>query len=238
MRKINQFLIIGVLSSQLLTGCVPAALVAGAAVGGVVVYDRRSLRESFVDREITRRSLYALRNTKALAGKSHLSVAADNRVVLLTGQAQTPELKALAKQVVSSVPNIKKIYNEIQVSGNNSFMDRTNDSWITTKVKTAMLREKGLKSSDIKVVTESGVVYLMGTVTRSQVDLATRVVRRVGGVKMVVKIFQYEQADQVAANDSGSAQYADAGNAATGNNEPSTAQANLAPAEAPTQGQA
>ena len=70
-------------------------------------------------------------------------------------------------------------------------MSRTNDSWITTKVKTAMLREKGLKSSHIKVVTEGATVYLRGRVSRDQADLATSVARRVGGVRMVVKIFEY-----------------------------------------------
>lgn len=236
MRNIKKLMVLGLLSSQLLTGCVPVALVAGAAVGGVVVYDRRTLRESFIDREITRRSLYTLRNTAALNGKSHISVATDNRVVLLTGQAQTPELKSLAKQVVSNVPNIKKVYNEIQVAGKNSMMDRTNDSWITTKVKTAMLREKGLKSSDIKVVTESGVVYLMGKVTRDQADLATRVSRRVGGVKMVVKLFQYEQAQQLSANQANTEQYAAATNDAPADNASATTQLAQAPTSPPTQG--
>ena len=193
MQHFKKTLVLVLLFSQLLTGCIPVALVAGATAGGVAVYDRRSLREGFVDREITRRCLYAIRNTNELDGRSHISVATENQVVLLVGQAQTPELKALAKQAISNVPNIKKVYNEIQVSGANSMMNRTSDSWMTTKVKTAMLREKNLKSSDIKVVTEAGTVYLMGRVTRDQADLATRVARRVGGVKMVVKVFQYQQ---------------------------------------------
>ncbi|OGT54936.1 MAG: hypothetical protein A3F17_01695 [Gammaproteobacteria bacterium RIFCSPHIGHO2_12_FULL_41_15] len=191
MRHLKKKLALILLSTQLITGCVPVALVAGATAGGVAVYDRRSLREAFVDQEITRRCLYALRNTKALQGHAHFSITSDNQIVLLVGQAQTPDLKALAKQVISDVPNIKKIYNEIQVAGANSLMSRTNDSWITTKVKTAMLREKGLKSSHIKVVTEGATVYLMGRVSRDQADLATSVARRVGGVRMVVKIFEY-----------------------------------------------
>ncbi len=201
MRRLRNFLLIIFFSSQLLTGCVPAALVVGAAAGGAAVYDRRTIKEAYIDRQITRRCLFAIRNTQELKGKSHISVATENRIVLLVGQVQTPELKQLAEQAVSTVPNVKRVYNEIKIAGANSLMERSNDTWITTKVKTALLRERNLKSSEIKVVTEDGTAYLMGRVSRDQADLATRVARRVGGVKMVVKVFEYTTPPAVAVDE-------------------------------------
>src|SRR5262249_27678907 len=96
-----------------------------------------------------------------------------------------------AYNLVNNIPHIKRIYNEVVITQPTSNMVRSKDTWITTKVVTKMLAEKGLRSTQIKVVTENSVVYLMGLVTHSQGNLAAVVASQVSGVTQVVKLFEY-----------------------------------------------
>ena len=172
-----------------LSGCVIGAFVVGAAAGGAIIYDKRSVKEQLSDRKISELSEQRIDKDKELAEKSHISIATFHRVVLMVGQVQTPELKDRAYEIVSGVPGVKRIFNELVISDKINYLLRTDDHWITTKAKTQMLATSGLHSSDIKVVTEDGVVYLMGHVTHRQGDLATQVAREVPGVVKVVRGF-------------------------------------------------
>ncbi len=178
-----------------LYGCVPTVLVAaGAAAGASVAEDNRSIKTMLQDRHAAQTAQNMINDDKPLDARSHISVVVYNHVGLLVGQAQTPELRERAYKLVEKVPNINRIYNEIAVAGPTSMLQRTNDTWLTTKVRTAMLTAKGLRSNDIKVVTEDNVVYLMGLTDQAQAKKATEVARRVKGVTKVVKVFQYSQA--------------------------------------------
>jgi osmotically-inducible protein OsmY len=178
------------LASLLLTGCVPAAFVAGAAAGGAVIYDKRSLKTMTQDSQTTFDTTSQIEQNPQFKG-AHIVVATFNHIVLLTGQAPTQELSQQAYTEVAAFPHVKRVYNEITVGPATSNMQRSKDTWITTKIKTAMLAEKGLQSSQIKVVTENNVVYLMGMVTRSQGHLAALVASKISGVQQVVKLFEY-----------------------------------------------
>lgn len=181
-----------VLFTIFLTGCMPAALVAaGATAGGAVIYDQRSFKTMAQDRGVTQKALSKLRRIPALKGTSHISLATFNHVVLMVGQTETPEERQLAYDAISKLPNVQRIYNEISIGKPTSFGRRTGDSWITTKIKSAMLAKPGLHSTQIKVMTENGNVYLMGIVSRKQAKLAADLSRRISGVHKVVKVFQY-----------------------------------------------
>ena len=177
-----------------LTGCVPAALVAGAAggaVGGAIVYDKRGIKTMVSDQNISQQASSKIYNDTELRTQAHIVVTSFNRIVLVVGQAPTAELRDRAIALVQSVPNVRRVYNEITIEPPTSASQRAEDTWITTKAKSEMLARKGLQSTQIKVLTENGVVYLMGVVTPSQGDLAADVVRRVSGVQQVVKLFEY-----------------------------------------------
>jgi len=178
-----------------LTACVPLLLVGGGAtVGGAVVYDKRSTVTMASDRDNASRALAALYNDPEIKSQTHITVAVFNRLLLLVGQAPTPALRDRAYQiVVNTAPKVKRIYNEITVQPSLSSAEASNDTWLTTKVKSAMLAEKGLGSTQIKVVTENKSVYLMGLTTPKQADLAAVVASQVSGVARVVKLFEYEQ---------------------------------------------
>lgn len=189
MKKI--ILILFTISTLFLSGCLPAVFVAGATAGGVVVQDRRSFQTILQDKKITCQSLMRLNSDKRLKDQSHISVTTFNRIVLLVGEANTPEIRACAYELVKAVPNIRRINNEITVGQSLSTAECSADAWITTKVKTAMIREKGLRSTQIKVLTEDAVVYLMGLVKHAQAELAIEVARTVKGVQKVVTLFEY-----------------------------------------------
>jgi len=136
--------------------------------------------------------------TRVNIGKAHpalkaanIDVVSFNGVVLLTGQVPSNELRNLAGATAQQVHSVRQVYNEIQVRGTTSMLARTSDTWLTTKVKSALLTDKEIDSGRIKVVTENGVVYLMGLLTRQEAENAAEKTRTVGGVQKVVKAVEY-----------------------------------------------
>ncbi|WP_210396728.1 BON domain-containing protein [Motiliproteus sediminis] len=147
---------------------------------------------SFIDDEIIEtKSLVNLNKVSEQLKNAHLSVVSYNGVVLLAGQVATEQARQLAEKTVREVRKVRVVHNELTVSGPTSAIVRTNDAWLTTKLKTKMLAEKNLDSGSIKVVTENGVVYLLGLVRRIDADHAVAVARGTSGVQKVVKMFEY-----------------------------------------------
>ncbi len=122
---------------------------------------------------------------------SHIVVSSYNGIVLLAGQTPRAELKALAEQTAGQVQRVKRVHNELQVMQPSSILARNNDAWLTTKIKTQMLADVNVPSSRIKVITENGIVYLLGLVTNGEAASATNVVQSVSGVQKIVKLFEY-----------------------------------------------
>lgn len=190
MKKIRLGILLAMIS-LCLQGCI---FVAGAAAGAAaiaVVYDHRTITNTLTDTRIANHIYDKIRLEPGLKDKSHVEVTVFNRVVLLTGETPTAELRALAGQLAHHSPGVTRIYNQIVISGPTSTLIRTSDSWITTKIKGQMLANERLKSGSIKVVTENGTVYLMGIVSRSQAAIAVDIARQVSGVQRVMKAFQY-----------------------------------------------
>lgn len=122
---------------------------------------------------------------------SHIVVTSYNGVVLLAGQTPRADLKTLAEQAAGEVQRVKKVHNEIQVLAPSSLLARNNDAWLTTKIKTQMLADSAIPGSRIKVVTENGIVYLLGLLTQAEATRATNLVQGVSGVQKIVKLFEY-----------------------------------------------
>ncbi|MEC8587625.1 MAG: BON domain-containing protein [Pseudomonadota bacterium] len=133
-----------------------------------------------------------MRSQEPAFKKSNFSVISHNGVVLLVGQVESDFLRARATEVASKASaKIKRIHNELEVAGKTGFLSRSNDAWITTKIRTLMLTDKDVPASQVKVVTENGVVYLMGLVSQPEGDSAANLARNVSGVAKVVKVFEY-----------------------------------------------
>jgi len=174
----------------LVNGC--AALWATTAVVGTdMATDRRTTGIYIEDQNIELKANSAISDDEELSDKADITTTSFNRVVLITGQAPTAELKRRASAIVRQVDNIKTVHNEIKVIAPDSFLSSTGDAWITTKAKSLLLAEDELTSHHIKVITENGDLFLMGLVTRDEAAKAIAVVREIDGVETVVEVFEY-----------------------------------------------
>ncbi|MFM0335015.1 BON domain-containing protein [Paraburkholderia fungorum] len=182
--------------SATLQGCF---LAVGAAAGGgaLVATDRRTLGAQTEDRELQVKALSQI--TQNLPDAAHVNVAVFNRRVLLTGEVPGEVSKQRAESVVRGLNNVNTIVNELTIAPASSFSSRTNDTYLETRVKTALIAEKNISANDFKVVAERGSVYLMGLVTMDEGNRGADVASRVPGVTQVVKVFQYIQPQEAAA---------------------------------------
>ena len=180
--------VIVVASVAQLVGCAPL-LLGGAVVGGtMIVTDRRSSATQLEDQLIEVKANSRIREVVGERGRA--SSTSYNRLVLLTGDVVTEADKAAIEQAVSKVDNVKSVVNELAVMGSLSLGSRTNDALISTKVKTSIVDTKDLYANSVKVVTERGVVYLLGRVTEREATQAANVARGVTGVQKVVRVFE------------------------------------------------
>jgi len=172
----------------LLQGC-PAVIIGGGAAAVSSLEDRRSTGTQMDDGAIESRA--AQRISQGVGERAHVNVTAFNRAVLLTGEAWDEATRAEVEKIVAAVGNVRSVTNEVQVSGVSSTGSRANDTALTAKVKGRFLGSKDFNPLHVKVVTEQGVVYLLGLVTETEAEAATELARTTGGVRKVVKVFEY-----------------------------------------------
>ncbi len=180
-------------STLALSGCIGLAAT-GVAVGTMAALDRRTVGAQAEDQAIELKAAAQLREQIEQAGG--ISVTSFNRKVLLTGQVASAQDKRKAEQIVAGIDNVRSVHNELQVLGRPSFTTSAADTAITARVKTALLEARDLQANTIKVITESGTVYLLGLVTRREADRAAQVASTVAGVQRVVTVFELITEDQ------------------------------------------
>jgi osmotically-inducible protein OsmY len=192
MKPLNALLVVS-LTTSLLYGCA-AAVVGGAATGATAAHDRRTIGTFIDDEGIELKARLAIFDDKELNSHIHINIISINGVVLLVGQAPTEAERQKAAELTIAIPKVRLVHNEMTVAAPNSYMTRSSDSLITAKVKTSLFNIKELKEFDptrVKVVTENGIVYLMGILTHTEADAVTDAARQVGGVQKIVKLFEY-----------------------------------------------
>lgn len=123
--------------------------------------------------------------------RAHLDVTSFNGIMLITGQVASQKLVGAASQAVEGMRNVTQVHNELEVAGPTSLIVRTGDNWLTTKIKSSMMVSSETDANRIKVVTENGVVYLLGLLTREEAEAAVRLTRKSYGVQKIVKVFEY-----------------------------------------------
>ncbi|MCX7177212.1 MAG: BON domain-containing protein [Proteobacteria bacterium] len=170
-----------------LVGCFGAAAV-GMGAGVMLAVDRRPTETVLTDEGIEVRG--ANRVNAKFGDRAHVNIISFNRNVLLTGEVADAAAKAEAEKLLSGVPNVKAISNELQVSGVSSLGVRSNDAYITSKVKARFVDASQFSANHVKVVTEAGTVFLIGLVTQREADAAVEVARTTGGVMKVIRMFE------------------------------------------------
>lgn len=152
---------------------------------------KRSMGMRIDDRQLETIATVNIKRAHERLDQAPISVHSYNGVVLLTGQVPNRELRRTAGETVSKIHSVRQVHNELEVEEATSFLSRTNDAWLTTKVKTQLLASRDVEGGRVRVITENGAVYLMGLVSRAEADTVTEIVRHTGGVKKVVRVFEY-----------------------------------------------
>ena len=185
--SVGTLILVAALGTQL-TACVPV-VAGGAAAGGLVAADRRSTGAYLEDQEIELKAEKAISDN--LKENVHANVTSYNRRVLITGEVSNEANKAKAESLVKPIQNVNRINNQLVIGANSTISSRTNDTYITSKVKTKFISENKFAANLVKVVTENGTVFLMGMVTHKEGDDAAEIASKVSDVKKVVKDFEY-----------------------------------------------
>ena len=172
-----------------LSGCVP--LVVGAAVGGtaLVATDRRSVGAQ-ADDEAIEIKISNIRNSR-WGDAVHVNVTSYNGVVLLCGEAPDQAIKDNLAEIARTTDRVRRVHNEVVIGPDTPMSERTNDTYVTSKVKARFVEQTTFSATHVKVVTERGVVYLMGLVRKDEGDAAGRIASTTSGVVRVVKLFEY-----------------------------------------------
>lgn len=180
-------LLLGATVLPALQGCFPM-VAAGVTTGVLATMDRRSLGTQTEDESIEWKS--SSRVGDKLGEKAHLNFTSFNRKVLMTGEVPSSGDKAEAERIVTGITNVQGVYNELTVGPVSSYSERSNDSFITSKVKSRSVDSGKFNPVHVKVVTEAGVVFLLGMVTQPEADSAIGVARTTAGVKKVVTLLE------------------------------------------------
>ena len=172
-----------------LQGCVAATAV-GVAAGASVASDERSIGNIIDDQTIEVVAHNELAKHEGLSENTNLQVVSFNGTVLIVGQAPNNYLRDLAIKTVNGVEGVVQVHNQIKIGNKTSITTRTNDVWLTSKVKTALFADETIAGNKVKVVTENGEVFLMGLLTASEADTAVDITRNLSGVNRVYKLFE------------------------------------------------
>ena len=170
------------------SACVPVALVGGAVAGGTLLMsaDRRSGDTQTADRNIEAGAQEAI--VKLLPGRGHVNINSYYRKVLITGEVPTAQDKQAVETAVRALPNVATVVSDLAVMPDSNALQRSNDSLITSKVRTRLVGTNGIPAGSVKVFTERGATYIMGRLTADEAQRVTDLVAQTDGVQRVVRV--------------------------------------------------
>ena len=186
-KRLIAALLLGAITLLALQGCFPV-VAAGVGTGVAATLDRRTLGTQTEDESIEWKA--GSRVGDKLKDRGHFNFTSYNRKVLVSGEVVSEEVKSEVERIVASIPNVQAVYNELVVGPSSSLSNRSNDAFITSKVKSRSIDAGKFNPLHIKVVTEAGTVFLLGMVTQAEADAAINVARTTAGVRKVVPLME------------------------------------------------
>ena len=189
MKRASWSVILALTAIIFVQGCAPLVIGAGVGAGIFVSEDRRSSGTMLEDQVIERKISNLISET--YESQARVGVTSYNRVVLLVGQVPSETAKNDIGLMALETQNVRTVQNEIAIAGTSSFVSRSGDALLTSKVKTRLMNSEDVSANNVKVVTNNDTVYLMGLVTRAEAAAATQTAATTSGVQRVVKVFEY-----------------------------------------------
>lgn len=188
--NIDYKIILILFATSLLCGCAVAVLpIVGTTI--LLSEDRRTVGTVIEDQNIELKIANQLFIDQKIKGNSHVNVTSYEKIVLVTGEADTEEIKQRIIDIIRYIRHVEHVYDELTIAEPSSLVSRSKDTLLGLKAKTKLIQMKDINALHIKVVVEKGVIYLMGLVTKSEGEIATEYVRQISGVKQVVQLFEY-----------------------------------------------
>ena len=178
-----------------LTACIPLVIGGAAAGGALVATDRRTSGAQLEDEGIELRANSRIRSS--VGDQTHVNVTSYNRQALITGEAPNEQQKQLVEQIVRGTDNVNSVVNEMTIGPVSSLSRRSQDAYISGRIKASILDSKDLFLNAFKVFTENGTVYLMGRVTQREADRVTSIARSTSGVSKVIRVFEIVTEDEL-----------------------------------------
>jgi osmotically-inducible protein OsmY len=163
-----------------------------ATLSSCIFMERRTAGSYVDDGNIETKIRTYVQTDNAVRPDTHISTVSYNGIVLLTGEVPNAKVRQLVVDYAKQTAGVNKVVDEMRIAGTAGFGSRTNDTWITTKVKSSLFGKTGFDVDRIKVLTESSVVYLMGIVTKEEAERAVAITRQIDGVSRVVKVFEFQ----------------------------------------------
>jgi osmotically-inducible protein OsmY len=191
----SRLMLAGVLAAAVLQAGCAAVAVTGISMGALSIADRRTVGTQAEDQGI---EFKAMQHLSKLDPMANVSATSFNRKLLLTGQVPDDKTRREAAAIASRIEQVRNVHNELAIGFTATVATRAKDSSITAQVKARLFDAKDLQANTIKVITESGVVYLMGIVTRAEGEHAAKLASLVSGVRRVVTVFEYVSPDELA----------------------------------------
>ncbi|HSW69734.1 MAG TPA: BON domain-containing protein [Gammaproteobacteria bacterium] len=187
------------LTSSLMIIFLQSCAMNAAVTGAQAVYNRHSIKSTLNDHYITMKSERKIYVDTDRFQNTNVSVASFNGVVLITGQVENTAQRLEIEDIVKNIPgaSIREIHNAVILSNSASSLTKISDAWITTKIKSKLIAMDDIDPDQIKVITENGVVYLMGIIPHEQAEIAVDIAKMTEGVQSVVKVFSYIQISKV-----------------------------------------
>ncbi len=176
-------------TSMALSGCA-GLFIAGAATTANLVTDPRTTQQIWNDNQIEF-EIAGMSNKAPYVDNARFTASSFQGSVVIMGQSRTEDLLTQFIAQVKQIKGVKELHNQVKVIEPLTVAQISNDSWITTKVKSSLLADSNLNGTKIKVITENREVFLFGYVSREQANMATEIARNISGVKQVIKAFQY-----------------------------------------------
>ncbi len=185
-----RFLLPLMLCLSLISGC--SSLISATSDGPIKdTPGKRTLGAAIDDQIIETKALVNIRAAHDDLKNARINAVSYNGILLLVGQVPTEATRKLAAETAAQIKRVRRVHNELVVTGKISFLAKSNDTWLSTKVKSKLALSDNIDSGRIQVVTENGIVYLLGIVSAQEADIATELVRQTNGVQRVVRVFEY-----------------------------------------------
>lgn len=175
---------------SLLQGCAAVAVVA-VGTSASMATDRRSIGNQIDDQTIEVEAYNEIKKNESLSDNTNLSIISLNGSVLVIGQAPNTYLRDQAIKIINNINGVARIHNQVRIGNLTSITTKSNDVWLTSKVKSALFASDEISGRRIKVITENAEVFLMGLVTKKEADTAVNITRNISGVSRVFKAFEY-----------------------------------------------